>query len=150
MWNSSNRQMCIRDSDYYSHRAQIGFKQVTANYTYDIGVAAVPSSSQSIDLINSDRNIPKRTVFNVAPYLRYRYKMGKQRSLRIDYRGYSSQPSMNQLQPVEDRSDPLRIVVGNPELKPAFQNWLDVYKRQGLYHPGIVEYQQTIRRQYLR
>ena len=30
---------------------------------------------------------------------------------------------MNQLQPVEDRSDPLRIVVGNPELKPAFQNW---------------------------
>lgn len=110
-------------NDYYSHRAQIGFKQVTANYTYDIGVAAVPSSSQSIDLINSDRNIPKRTVFNVAPYLRYRYKMGKQRSLRIDYRGYSSQPSMNQLQPVEDRSDPLRIVVGNPELKPAFQNW---------------------------
>ena len=110
-------------NDYYSHRAQIGFKQVTANYTYDIGVAAVPSSSQSIDLINSDRNIPKRTVFNVAPYLRYRYKMGKQRSLRIDYRGYSSQPSMNQLQPVEDRSDPLRIVMGNPELKPAFQNW---------------------------
>lgn len=49
-------------NDYYSHRAQIGFKQVTANYTYDIGVAAVPSSSQSIDLINSDRNIPKRTV----------------------------------------------------------------------------------------
>ena len=53
-------------NDYYSHRAQIGFKQVTANYTYDIGVAAVPSSSQSIDLINSERNIPKRTVFNLS------------------------------------------------------------------------------------
>ncbi|HIX26447.1 MAG TPA: outer membrane beta-barrel protein [Candidatus Barnesiella excrementigallinarum] len=113
-------------NDYLMHRAQVGFKQVKPNYTYDVGVAVEPSSSQSIDLINSDRNIPKRTVFNVAPYLRYRYKMGKQRSLRIDYRGSSSQPTMTQLQPVEDRSDPLRIVVGNPELKPSFQNRLNV------------------------
>lgn len=113
-------------NDYLMHRAQVGFKQVKPNYTYDVGVAVEPSSSQSIDLINSDRNIPKRTVFNVAPYLRYRYKMGKQRSLRIDYRGSSSQPTMAQLQPVEDRSDPLRIVVGNPELKPSFQNRLNV------------------------
>ena len=113
-------------NNYFMHRAQVGFKQVTTNYTYDVGVAVVPSTSQSTDLINSDRNIDKRTVFNIAPYLRYRYKMGKQRSLRIDYRGYSSQPSMSQLQPVEDRSDPLRIVVGNPELKPSFQNRLRV------------------------
>ncbi len=113
-------------NDYFMHRAQVGFKQVTANYTYDVGMAVVPSSSQSTDLINSDRNIDKRTVFNIAPYLRYRYKMGKQRSLRIDYRGSSSQPTMAQLQPVEDRSDPLRIVVGNPELKPSFQNRLNV------------------------
>lgn len=113
-------------NDYLMHRAQVGFKQVKPNYTYDVGVAVEPSSSQSIDLINSDRNIPKRTVFNVAPYLRYRYKMGKQRSLRIDYRGSSSQPTMAQLQPVEDRSDPLRIVVGNPELRPSFQNRLNV------------------------
>ncbi len=111
-------------NDYYTHRAQVGFKQVTTNYTYDVGISAEPSSSQSIDLINSERNIPKRTVFNIAPYFRYRYKLGKQTSLRIDYRGRSSQPSIQQLQPVEDISDPLRVVVGNPDLKPSFRNSL--------------------------
>ena len=113
-------------NDYYMHRAQVGFKQVKPTYTYDVGVAVEPSSSQSTDLINSSRNIPKRTVFNVAPYLRYRYKMGKQTSLRIDYRGSSSQPTMTQLQPVADVSDPLRVVIGNPTLKPSFKNTLRV------------------------
>ncbi len=111
-------------NDYFTHRAQVGFKQVTQKYTYDVGIAAVPSSSKSIDLINSDRNIPKRTVFNIAPYFRFRYKMGNQTSLRIDYRGRSTQPTMAQLQPVADNSDPLRIVVGNPNLKPSFQHTL--------------------------
>ncbi len=109
-------------NDYFTHRGQVGFKQVTTKYTYDVGISAVPSTSKSIDLINSNRNIPKRTVFNIAPYFRYRYKLGTQTSLRIDYRGRSSQPSMSQLQPVADNSDPLRIVVGNPNLKPSFQN----------------------------
>ncbi len=111
-------------NDYFTHRAQVGFKQVKPKYTYDVGIAAVPSSSKSIDLIDSERNIPKRTVFNIAPYFRYRYKLGDQTSLRIDYRGRSTQPSMTQLQPVADNSDPLRIVVGNPNLKPSFQNTL--------------------------
>ncbi len=111
-------------NDYYTHRIQVGFKQVTEKYTYDIGIAAVPSSSKSIDLINSERNIPKRTVFNIAPYFRYRYKLGNQTSLRIDYRGRSTQPSMAQLQPVADNSDPLRVVIGNPNLKPSFQHTL--------------------------
>jgi hypothetical protein len=59
-------------------------------------------------------------VLNYAPYLRYRYKVNKSRSLNLDYRGQSSQPSMTQLQPVADMSDPLKIVVGNPNLDPSF------------------------------
>ncbi len=39
------------------------------------------------------------------------------------YFGYSTSadvPSIRQLQPVEDRTNPLNVVVGNPELEPAF------------------------------
>lgn len=76
--------------------------------------------SKSKDLINSARDIPTRWVVNVAPYVRFRYKFTKQRNLSIDYRARQSQPSMTQLQPVADESDPLHIVVGNPDLKPSF------------------------------
>ena len=38
------------------------------------------------------------------------------------YNGRSSQPSMSQLQPVADYSDPLRIIIGNPDLDPTFSH----------------------------
>lgn len=63
-------------------------------------------------------------MWNFAPFLRYRLKIGKQRSLNINYRGMSSQPSMTQLQPVADYSDPMRVIVGNPNLDPSFTHYL--------------------------
>ena len=54
--------------------------------------------------------------------LRFNYRFNQRTNLRIDYNGRTSQPSMTQLQPVVDNSDPLRIIVGNPELKPRYTN----------------------------
>jgi len=34
--------------------------------------------------INSQRNIDTRWVFNVAPYLRFRYKFSKTRNMNVD------------------------------------------------------------------
>lgn len=106
-------------NDYTSQDIRLGYKYVSKTTNLQAGLSAVPQASKSIDLINDARNID-RTTFNVAPFLRYRLKMSKTRSLNIDYRGRSNQPSMSQLQPVADVSDPLRIVVGNPALDPSF------------------------------
>lgn len=111
-------------NDFFSQRFQVGFKQVKKTYTVDFGLSLNPSMSKSENLINDAKSIPTRWVWNVAPYLRYRYKMGKSRNLNVDYRANSSQPSMSQLQPVADKSNPLRIVIGNPELKPTFTNYV--------------------------
>ena len=107
-------------NDFFNQRFQIGFKKVSKISTLDLGIALTPAMSKSEDLINSDRNIPERWVWNVAPYLRYRYRMNRTRSFNVDYRGNNSQPSIKQLQPVADMSNPLRIVVGNPDLDPSF------------------------------
>lgn len=109
-------------NDFFTQRFQVGFRQVRKDYTLNAGVAFVPSMSKSEDLINSDRNIDTRWVFNIAPYLRFRYKFSKTRNMNVDYRGNASEPSISQLQPVADMSNPLRIVVGNPELKPSFNH----------------------------
>lgn len=104
---------------YMNQDIRAGYKHVSKNTNLDVGISLVPQMSKSTDLINAERNI-KRNVLNYAPYLRYRLRLSKTRSLNIHYRGRSSQPSMSQLQPVADYSDPLRVVIGNPNLDPTF------------------------------
>lgn len=111
-------------NDFFTQDIRAGFKQVKKNYTLDTGLSLVPSMSRSRNIINTAKSIPERWVWNVAPFLRYRYKLGKSRSIFINYRGRSSQPSMSQLQPVADYSNPLRVVVGNPNLDPSFTHYL--------------------------
>ena len=107
-------------NDYFNQDIRVGYKHVSKTHNLDVGMSLVPSMSRSIDLINSAKNIPERWVWNYAPYLRYRLKIGKQRSFNMNYMGRSSQPSMTQLQPVADMSDPMNIIVGNPNLDPTF------------------------------
>ena len=61
-----------------------------------------------------------RNVFNFAPNIDFRYRFSKISQLRLMYRGRSSQPSMENLLPIVDNSNPQNIRIGNPGLKPSF------------------------------
>ncbi len=113
-------------NDYFTQRYQIGFKQVRKLYNLDAGLSLNSSMMSSHDIMNEARNIPTRWTWNIAPYARLRMKFNKTRNLAIDYRSNNSQPSMTQLQPVADRSNPLRIVVGNPDLKATFNQRISI------------------------
>lgn len=112
---------------FSNQELQLGYKKTSRKYNLNAGVTFSPSSSSSEDLINPDRNIDTRWVFNVAPYFRFRYKFSKTSSLNANYRARTSQPSLSQLQPVADVSDPLNITVGNPDLRPTFTQNLGVH-----------------------
>ncbi len=114
----SNR---FRNSNFQQD-IRIGYKKVTGKYTLDAGMSVVPIRSKSTNLSNSNKSIPARTTWNYAPFLRFRYKFSKQTTLNVDYTGRSSQPSMTQLQPVADYSNPLNVVQGNPDLVPSFNH----------------------------
>ena len=69
----------------------------------------------------------KDSVFNVQQYFtnllpiaNFSYNFTKAKSIRLDYSTSTSQPSVRQLQPVKDLSDPLNISVGNPALKQSY------------------------------
>lgn len=111
-------------NDYFNQDIRLGYRHVSSRHNLDIGVSLVPQNMRSKNLSNPDKTIPGNWVWNVAPFLTYRMKFSKSRSLNIRYRGRSSQPSMTQLQPVADYSDPMRIVVGNPNLDPSFTHYL--------------------------
>lgn len=117
----SDLSNCFRN-EFLDQTLQFGYKQMRTAYNLDAGISINPSMSRSIDLIDSDCNIDDRWTWNIAPYLRYRYKFSKRSTLQMFYRARTSEPSMTQLQPVVDTSNPLYIVEGNPELKPTFSN----------------------------
>lgn len=113
-------------NELFTQDIRLGYKKVSKSYNAEVGLSLVPTMQKSYNLIDENKNIPERWVWNVAPFLRYRYKMGKTRSLNLNYMGRSSQPTMAQLQPVADMSDPLRIVIGNPNLDPTFTHNVNV------------------------
>lgn len=107
---------------YFNQDIRAGYKKVTKNFNLDLGLSLVPQMSSSKELTGSKASIPERWVWNFAPYARARFKWSGQRSMHIFYTGRSSQPSMNQLQPVPDTSNPLNITIGNPDLNPSFNH----------------------------
>ena len=62
----------------------------------------------------------KQYFTNLLPIANFNYNFTKAKSVRIDYSTSTSQPSVRQLQPVKDISDPLNISAGNPALKQSY------------------------------
>ena len=107
-------------NSFFNQELQIGYKYSKKGANIDAGILVAPSSMRSEDLINPARNVATRWTWNVAPYARLRYKFSDRSSISANYRARTSQPSVSQLQPVADVSDPLNIKVGNPSLRPTF------------------------------
>ncbi len=123
-WNErlSNR---FRNT-FYNQEFSAGFRQVRKAYNLNVGISVNSAMSKSKDLINSARDIAERWAWSVAPYARFRYKFTETRNLNFFYRMRANQPSITQLQPVADESNPLNIVIGNPELKPTFNHSINL------------------------
>ncbi len=105
---------------FMTQELQLGYKKNATKYTLDAGITVSPSRSASDDLIDDRRDVSPRTVWNVAPYARLKYKFSSSTSLSANYRARTSAPSVAYLQPVADVADPLNIKIGNPDLKPTF------------------------------
>jgi len=72
-------------------------------------------------------NVLNRHFLNYNPSARYQYKFSSQKSVSLNYNGNTSQPSIDQIQPVRVNTDPLNITIGNPDLRPSFTNRLSGY-----------------------
>ncbi|MDE6314896.1 MAG: outer membrane beta-barrel protein [Muribaculaceae bacterium] len=137
-------------NDFFSQQLRVGYRKVASKYNLNAGISLNPSMSKSVNLTNSDKTIPTRWVWNYAPFLRFRYRFSKQTSANIFYNGRSTQPSLTQLQPVADTSDPMNIVQGNPSLNPSFTHSMrlryqtnDPDKQQSIMVMGFAQMEQN-------
>jgi hypothetical protein len=118
-------------------RASIAFKASRSNYNYTIGFNVDPSYAKTETFVGDETIYSSsRNIVNYSPTIQFNYLPSREKNLRIDYEGQTSHPTMKQLQPVDDISDPLNTTRGNPDLKPVYTNNLRIR-----YHSFIPEKQ---------
>jgi len=108
------------DLQQLSNRGGLSFNYKKDKSVINIGNDLSQVSFRQKDLYrNSNFN---RNFINWSPRADYRYMISKQQSLQFRYGGRTSQPGIDQIQPVRNNNDPLNITLGNTELKPSFSN----------------------------
>lgn len=112
---------------YFNHDISLGLRFIREKYQMNAGISLQPQNTKLSYKKGNYMTDTTRTVFNFAPNLDFRYRFSKVSQLRITYRGRSSQPSMENLLPIADNSNPLNIRIGNPGLKPSFAHTLRAF-----------------------
>ena len=106
--------------DNYTHELELTWRRTTNTYNLNLGVMLQPQSQKLTYQHLGLDTIAKRSVTNFTPTLDFRYRFNKQKNIRLNYRGRTSQPSMEDMMPIVDDTDPLNVRMGNPYLKPSF------------------------------
>jgi len=115
------------ENNFVRQELEVNFKSVREKYDYMIGFSMQPSSSRSKTFIGSDMIYDgKQDVINYAPMAQLNYRWSRTQNLRIRYSGNTEQPSISQLSPVVDVSNPLNISYGNPDLNPSFEHRFNI------------------------
>jgi hypothetical protein len=97
------------------------YKKATVNF----GTKVSDVNFKQVDEYTGD--ILRRDFLNWAPQAMFLYKFSQFRAFRFSYNGNNTEPTIDQIQPITVNNDPLNIIIGNPGLKPAFTNNLNMY-----------------------
>jgi len=88
------------------------------------GARARSISFINTNLINNDKF--KYSVNTILPYLYYHWNIGQGARFNFRYMTLSNQPTINQLQPVPDNTNPIQVKVGNPDLRPTYTHNFEI------------------------
>ncbi|MES2592747.1 MAG: outer membrane beta-barrel family protein [Bacteroidota bacterium] len=125
--NYANGEYAIYDSLFTNNFENIRLtNRLSAKYIYEVkkqrfivGTKLRQVSITSNNLITNQTI--NQSVNNVLPFIKYLYKFSDSKRLNIQYTTNSNQPSIDQLQPVQDNTNPNQIKKGNPNLLPTFK-----------------------------
>ncbi|WP_341216919.1 outer membrane beta-barrel protein [uncultured Wocania sp.] len=118
-----------QDYNTFNKDLSTNFKYIDDNSTFGLGLSYrkdklstnveadyILRTLENYDFLRPDLSI-KRNFNNLQLSSRIRYRFSPKSSFRIGYRLRNTTPSLSQLQPFQDVSNPLNTVVGNPNLK---------------------------------
>ena len=135
-FNSATGKYDIEDSAYtnaFRNFTETHNPDVSINFNKDKYRAAIGSGLQFLQQDNltvTTGALLHQYYINFTPSANLGYNFSKTGSISIFYNGRSQQPSIQQLQPVPDNSNPLYVQLGNPDLHPSFFHNVNIQVRE--------------------
>ena len=122
----NDRLSNIYDYSFATNRFNLNYRfDKQRLYNFNIGLTAQPTLLKGRSQTSGAPETNK-SGFNLFPTARFSYNFARSKSLTINYNGRSTEPSFSQIQPVIDETDPQRPIVGNPNLKSAFNQSVNI------------------------
>jgi hypothetical protein len=100
--------------------AGLRLRKQTKTYNYAAGLSWQQSELEGKVITNIKDSIISKSFTNFLPNARFQYYFSRFKNILINYSTNTNQPSITQLQPVPDNTNPLYVKLGNPNLKPEF------------------------------
>lgn len=110
--------------DIAIQKGGITFRKITKKINANIGGRISQTNLKQQDLIRDTAQY--QNFFNLFPSAAINYKIGATKNLRISYNGSTRQPTLQQINPIQDLTNPLVIFKGNSSLEQLFDNDFNV------------------------
>lgn len=108
----------------------MNYRWITKKSDLTVGLKAIAGQTHTHTQYAETVRDTTVSVWNFAPSIKFRYTFGKKEFARIIYRGQTTQPSIQQMEPVRNNSNAMNETVGNPGLNPSFtHNMRVMYSR---------------------
>ena len=111
---------------YGTTTAGIRVRTQKKKYNYSFGVTWQNADLEGTIKSGIKDSVIAKSFYNLLPNARFQYNFTRFKNLQLDYRALTNQPSVSQLQPVPDISNPLNIRLGNPDLKQEYTHRVTV------------------------
>jgi len=115
---------------YGFSNAGIRIRTQKKKYNYSVGLswqqAKLDGKLPAAGAGSKDSLISK-SFGNLLPNARFQFNFTKFKNLSVNYGASTNQPSITQLQPIPDISNPLNIKEGNPDLKQEYSHNVQVH-----------------------
>ncbi len=126
-YNNTGGAYDVRDDNYssnyqYNIFTQVGglyFRWVYKKLNFSVGSNVSYTNYMQTDKLTTDTTF-NRNYFNIAPKAVFNYKISNQRSVNFNYSGKTQQPTLSEIQPLRQNTDPTNITIGNPQLRQEF------------------------------
>ena len=105
---------------YGTATAGIRVRTQKKKYNYSFGLTWQNADLKGTIKSGIKDSVITKSFYNLLPNARFQYNFTRFKNLQLDYRASTNQPSVSQLQPIPDISNPLNIRMGNPNLKQEF------------------------------